>query len=141
MSMQYKEIINIHKEVYDVIVISSAEGLPHETGGIVYYTRGDEKRIGTQAAVSITNVHSSPSHNYSGSASETLAVYDLLAEDDGEVVFTWHSHPTADCSPSEIDKRLHHPSRLLAIVSFANGEFKMKLWKVSNWEEVQWQVI
>lgn len=137
------ELITITRDVYSDIIKTAAEGLPNEAGGIVY-TIADpnfDDRARSQNSTPISNVHRSPRHNYQGSAQETLSVYELLGEFEGEVVFVWHSHPTAESQPSEVDRGFHYPSRYLAIVSFSSGVPNLTIWRVKDWGEVQWQII
>lgn len=109
--------------------------LPNECGG---YVIEDEK--GHQTLWGITNVHSNPAHNYAGSPQETLAANAYVYSDTSvlgrKVVCEWHTHPTTEAIPSEVDRYIYRNHDLLCIVSVANPDSpEVRLWNLDN-EEV-----
>ena len=127
--------VNIAKHIQDEIKFEARQNLPNECGGYVI-----EDETGKQTLWSITNVHSKPSHNYQGSPQETILANNYVYSRDGgisrRIICEWHSHPTTEAVPSQVDAYQYRGNDLLLLVSVANyDQPELRLWNLDN-EEV-----
>lgn len=108
-----------------VIIEESEEDCPREAVGLIW------ESAGASGYIKFTN-RSEVDGEYAVDAEEQVDTWNMLAEIGAEHVAVWHSHPTADARPSEVDVEHADPTVLYLIYSVAQKS--MRAWRISGGE-------
>jgi len=118
-------MLEITKEVYELVVAHALGGLPYEVCG---YLACDDERV--QRHYELTNVDRSPEH-FSMDPKEQFTAVKEMRREGLHLRAVYHSHPETPARPSLEDIRLAYDSSLsYVIISLAAREPVLKSFKI-----------